>query len=361
MKKLKKPKLKLKAPKLPGRLRRSDPGAGEPMLAPGVPRITNETVTAHRAQVLSRARKYVFPLEHPKHRIVKLSISLVVVAVLVFFVWCAVELYHFQSTSEFIYNVTRVVPFPVAKAGPDYVSYESYLFELRHNIHYYETQQQVNFSTSDGAQLLTTYKEQALRGVIDDAYVKQLAIQHRVSVSDREVDDEVALVRSENRLGSSQQVFEDVLNEFWGWSVDDFERELKQELLAQKVVAALDTATNQRAQQALSKLNHGAAFEAIAKQMSDDPGTKGAGGQYQGTISESDRDIAPQVAAELLKLKPGQHSGIINSGYSLEIVKVISRQGDKVKAAHIEFDFKDISTFIKPLEAKQPSHKYLHV
>jgi hypothetical protein len=168
-------------------------------------------------------------------------------------------------------------------------------------------------------------------------------------------------VRSENRLGGSQQVFQDVLNEFWGWSVSDFKRELKQQLLAQKVVSTLDTGTWQRARQALWELDHGTSFSTVAFQTSDDSSTRSQGGQYSGTISESDTDIAPQVTAELFKLKPGQFSGIINSGYSLEIVQLISQQGDSVKAAHIEFNFKDISTYIKPLEAKEPPDQYINI
>lgn len=353
VRKLKKPKLKLKSPKLVHRVKRTltnNPDALEPVQS--LPRITNETVAEHREAVLSRARKYVYPLPHSKHRIVKLSVAIVVVAAIVFFAWCVLALYRFQSTSAFMYDVTRVLPFPVAKAGPNYVSYENYLFELRHNMHYYETQQKVDFSSTDGKRQLAIYKKQAMQDVINNAYIKQLAAEHHISVSNQEVDSEVALVRAENRLGGNQQVFENVLSEFWGWTVDDFKRELKQQLLAQKVVAALDTGTQQRAQQALDALKRGAKFADVAKQMSDDTATRGQGGQYSGVISQSDRDIAPQVTAELFKLKPGQTSGIINSGYSLEIVRVLSRQGDKVKAAHIEFDFKDVSTYINGLEAK---------
>ena len=323
-------------------------------------RITNETVAEHREEVLSSARKYIYPLPHSKHRIVKLSVMILVTAVVCFFVWCMLALYRFQSTSAFVYDVTRIIPFPVAKVGGNFVSYESYLFELRHYIHYYETQQQANFSTAGGKIQLTNYKKQMMQDVINNAYVNQLAAQYHVSVSDQEVNNEVTLIREENRLGSSQQVFSDVLKEFYGWTINDFKRELKQQLLAQKVVAALDTGTEQRAQQALAKINKGAKFEDVAKQMSDDASTRNHGGQYPGLVSAADRNIPPQVTAALFKLKPGQHSGIINSGYTLEIVKVVSDQGDKVKAEHIEFDFKDISSYIKPLQAKNPPHQYIH-
>jgi parvulin-like peptidyl-prolyl isomerase len=228
-------------------------------------------------------------------------------------------------------------------------------------MHYYETQQQVDFSSSDAKTQLTTYKQQALQEVVDDAYVKQLAAQYHVSVSNQDVNNEVTLVTAENRLGGSQQVFNDVLNQFWGWSITDFKRELKQQLLTQAVVSKLDTANWQRANQALAELKAGTPFANVASQLSDDTATKGQGGQYSNIVTESDADVSPQITTALFKLKPGQYSEIINTGYSLEIVEALSQQGDGIKAAHIEFDFQNISTYIKPLEVKEPVHDYIHV
>jgi parvulin-like peptidyl-prolyl isomerase len=270
-------------------------------------------------------------------------------------------LYKFQSNSTFIYYVTQVIPFPIAKAGPDYVAYENYLFELRHYIHYYETQQQVNFNSPAGQQQLDAFKKQALDEVVQDAYVKQLAAKYDVSVSDQEVNNEVSLLQQQNRLGSSNQEFADVLKEFWGWSVGDFKRELKSQLLAQKVVAKLDTDTYARANSAIQQLQKGTDFGTLAKQASDDTTTKGNSGDYGYEISSTDQSLPPQVIAELFKLQPGQISGVINTGYTLEIVKVISTTNGKVQAAHIAFDFQSISTYVTPLERLQTPHYFVQV
>ncbi len=325
----------------------------------GVPRITNETVAEHREEVLSSARKYIYPLQHSKHRIVRVSIMLFVVVLLGFFSYCGVALYKLQSPSGFLYGVTQVVPFPIAKTDKRWVSYESYLFELRRNLHYYTTQQQTNFADKRNKQQLQILKKQALDQVVQDAYVKQLAAEHHVSVSNQEVDTEVALVRSQNRLGSSERVFKDVLNEFWGWSVSDFKRELKQQLLTQKVVAALDKSTNTRAEAALQQLKGGADFAAVATQVSEDAATKATGGAFPTPISQSDRNVAPQVTAALFELKANQISPIISTGYTLEILKSLEVQGTKVRASHIQFIYKDIASFTKPLADKQPAHKYI--
>lgn len=326
-----------------------------------VPRITSDTVEEHREAVLSSARKYIYPLQHSKHHVVRNSLVIFLAVVIVFFAVCSVALYKFQSTNGFMYGVTKVVPFPVAKTGSHWVSYESYLFELRRNMHYYQTQQQANFSTATGKQQLKRLKEQAMNEAVQATYVKQLANQYGVTVSDQQVNDEVTLLRNENRLGNSDRVLREVLSEFWGWNESDFKRELKQELLQQAVVAKLDTATNQRAQAALQQLEQGADFSTLASQASDDAATKGNGGQYAAVITQNDRSIPPALAEKIFKLKPGQTSGIINTGYTLEIVKILDNTNGNVHAAHIQFTFKPISDYVKKLQAQAPVHQYIKV
>jgi parvulin-like peptidyl-prolyl isomerase len=270
-----------------------------------------------------------------------------------------ISLYRVKSYSSFLYGVTKVIPFPVAKAGSNYVAYENYLFELKHYIHYYENQQKLDFSTDSGKQQLEEFKKRALTKVVDDAYIKQLAAEKKVTVSDKEVDEEIQIVRSQNRLGGSTKVFEDVLKEYWGWSINDFKRSLKQQLLAQKLLPVLDPETVARANQAKAELNSGADFAAVAKKYSDDAASKDSGGEFGFPIDQSNRDIDAEVTSELYKLKPGQVSDVINSGYSLEIVKNIEPQGDKIRGAHIVFNFKNINTYLNDLKDQKKAILYI--
>jgi len=327
-----------------------------------VPRITNETVADHREEVLKSARKYIYPLQHSKHRVVRISIGLFIAVVIAFFAYCGLSLYKFQSTSGFMYAITQVVPFPVAKAGDSWVSYESYLFELRRNMHYYQTQQQTNFKSPDGKAQLKRLKAQAMDQVVRDAYVKQLAKANDVSVGTKEVNTQLELVRNENRLGSNDRVFKEVLSEFWGWDESDFRRELQQQLLQQAVVAKLDTATANRARDALSELKSGADFAKVALAESDDFATKTTGGVYTKPITRNDRDIAPALTDALFKLKAGQLSPqVVNAGYTLEILKVIDKSGDSLHAAHIQFNLKPITAYTNPLQAKHHSRAFIKV
>ncbi len=352
---MKKPSLKLNKTRLPAVLRQDN----EVVVPKEVPRITTDSVAANREEVLGGARKYILRLSHTKHRIIAITVSLFVLAIISFVSYCTLALYRFQSTSSFIYHVTQVIPFPVAKAGSDYVSYESYLFEVRHYTHYYEKQLKLDFNSPEGKQQLITFKKQALDKVINDAYVKKIAKEKNITVSSKQVDEQITLLRNQNRLGDSDAVFEDVLRDYWGWSVNDFRRSLRDQLLAQSVAAALDTATTDRANKAMTELKNGANFASIAKKYSDDQATRQNGGDI-GIIERNKRDVSPQTMEALYELKSGEVSGIINTGYSLEIVKNLETQNNgKIRTAHIVFNFKDISEQLNNMKDQQKARAYI--
>lgn len=332
----------------------------EPEVPEKVPTITNNTVAEHRDEVLGSAKKYIYPLQHSKRRIVVLSAGIFIGVLMLFFAYCTLALYRWNETSSFMYRVTQVIPFPVARIGSDLVAYENYLFELQRYTHYYESQQKLDFDNNElDQQQLDEFKQRAIERVTNYAYIKEIAKEKDISVSNSEVQDEIKLLREQGRLGSGERVFEDVLKDFFGWSRADFERYLEQEILTQKVVAALDPETEQRANEAYQKLQGSADFAKVAKQYSDDVTSKNNGGELGFTINKDSRDLAPEATKVLFSLKEGEVSEVINTGYSLEIFKVLERSGGKVEAAHILLNFKDIDETINDLKEEQPTRVYI--
>ena len=108
MKKIKRPKLK----NFKNRLRRKKGIAGSLLNEQGVPKITTETIAAHREQVIGSARKYIYPLQHSKHRIIFITTGLIITTLIGFFAYCTLALYKFQSVSGFMYRVTQVDSVP---------------------------------------------------------------------------------------------------------------------------------------------------------------------------------------------------------------------------------------------------------
>lgn len=344
-KKFKRPKLKKQQEAIP-------PSA--------MPRITNDTVAEHREEVLSSARKYIYPLQHSKHKIVILTISIVLVTFVAFFTYCTLALYRFQSTSAFLYKATQVIPFPIARQGDHFIAYENYLFEVRRNQHYYQNQQKLDVNTESGKQQMTEYKRHALEKIINDAYIKKIAKEKNITVSDTEVEDQITLMRKQERLGSSSDLLEDVLREYFGWSRSDLKRALKSQLLQQKVLASLDVDTQGRADSALAEIKNGTDFAEVVKRYSDDVITKDNGGVYGFVIDKSNRDLSPKTLDTIFRLQPNQTSDIVNTGTALEIYKLIELQdGTKAKVAHISLNFKDISDFLNDRKDKVPTHTYI--
>ena len=169
------------------------------------------------------------------------TISVIVAAFIGLLVYCSLALYRYYQYNTFLYRVTQVVPFPIAKAGGHYVDYENYLFELRHYVHYYETQQQRDFSGSR-PRAVGTFPQTSPAEVIDQAYIKQLAAQNHVGVSGKEVDGRLAKSVTRTAWAATTRCFSDVLRDYWGWSINDFKRSLGEEILSEKVAAKLDTA-----------------------------------------------------------------------------------------------------------------------
>jgi hypothetical protein len=195
--------------------------------------------------------------------------------------------------------------------------------------------------------------------VLDDAYVSELAAKNHVTVTNKQLNDQITIVREENRLGDNQAEFETVLKNYYGWNLNDFKRELKTQLLAQNLVSTLDKATHNKANTAYISLTKGTDFASLAQQVSDDASTKVNGGQYGFLISQNNVNVPPQVVTALYALKPGQYSKIINTGYSLEIDKNIALQGNQIQAAHIVFNFQDINNYLNPIKNQQKARVYI--
>lgn len=325
-----------------------------------VPRITNDNLEKHRKEVLKGGRKLVYPIIHTPRRIVFLSSVVALASALIFMSYTVLRLYRFNDYSSFVHRVTEVIPFPVAKVGSSFVGYEDYLFELRRYVHYYESQQGVDFSTSEGQSNLDQQRRIALQAVIDNAYIKKLARQNNIVVEPQEVDAEISLRQQQGKLGDAETT-EDVLQDFFGWNLDDYRRSVRQELLRQKVVAFYDQDTFVRAKEALARLDKGDDFADVAADYSDDLASAADGGDYGYLLDIEERSEEPRVLQEIFNLETGQHSDIINAGYRLEIVKVLDISGDKRQAAHISFYFADIEDQVNDLKQQQPTTVYINV
>ena len=74
-------------------------------------------------------------------------------------------------------------------------------------------------------------------------------------------------------------------------------------------------------------------FDQLARQYTDDPGSKETGGQY--SLNRNDKIWDPTFLAAAFKLKEGQISPVIKTKFGLHIIQLVSRAGDDAIVRHI--------------------------
>ncbi len=79
--------------------------------------------------------------------------------------------------------------------------------------------------------------------------------------------------------------------------------------------------------------NGSKSFEQLAKQYTEDPGSKESGGQY--SLNRNDKIWDPTFLSAAFKLKEGQISPVIKSKFGLHIIQLVSRAGDDAIVRHI--------------------------
>lgn len=297
-------------------------------------RITNETVAEHREQILAGGRKFKYPVQYAKHKLVLNSILIGVGSILLLVILCWYLLYHVQANSKFMYRLTQLVPVPVASVDGENVRYSEYLKKYRSDIFSLVQQEQINLRSADGKRQSEYYKRKELDSVIKEAYVNKLARELNITVSRAEID--TFITQTVNSKSISLEAYEKtVLRNFYDWSLDEYRGVVKAHLLSQKVGFALDTEAKERATALVAQVAApGADFATIATTSSDDVGTKAQGGDV-GPLPVDNQDVNGLIAAAK-KMEIGQVSAPIQGRDGYYIIKLIAKNDTSVHYAQIK-------------------------
>ena len=356
-----------------GRRRRPEPPAGEPLrskadaLAGREEVVVTKTVEKHRRLILRRAQQYRSFLINTNRRVVGVSLAVLLVAASGFGGLVYFNLYRDQSHSDFSYNVARILPLPVAKTGSTFVPYGDYLGDLRRQIHYFESQQGMDFSQpeeEDAQVTLDELKNASMKRVIDRVYVSKLAAERGLSVTEGEIDSRLALLQSQGKLGGNLEDIEEVLDNFWGLSLAEYRRILSANILQEKVTRAMDeelgNGAMERMEAIFRSLNGGEDFAELAIAYSEDPTTAINGGRYEFPLELEGREEDPQVLRAVFETPPGQFSDIVDTGDRLEVVKVLEDEGNgRRRAAHIRISYLLLDDILAEIRDKEPTAIYI--
>lgn len=299
----------------------------------GPQRITNETVAEHREQILAGGRKFKYPVQVAKHRLVitTVVISVGVLVLAVVLTWY--QLYVAQNTSNFIYRITQLIPVNVASVDGAEVRYSDYLKKYRSSIHYLQQQNSINLNSEDGRRQADFIKRREMEGVERDTFAAKLAAQKNISISKNEVESFIRRDLDAKRV--SQEAYErTVLKSFYDWSLDDYRAIVRTELLKRKVSFEIDEAARTKINDLKTKINGGVDFATVAKESSEDLATKPNGGDV-GSLPVDNQDPNGLISAAK-RLQPNQVSQVITGSDGYYLIKLIEKSDSVIRYAQIK-------------------------
>ena len=297
-------------------------------------RITNDTLAEHRARILAGGRRFKYPVQYQRHKLVfnAIIIGVATVLLLVLVTWW--QLYIVQNTSDFMYRVTRVVPVPIASIEGEQVRYSDYLMKYRGAMHCLVEKERVNLATEDGQRQSDFVKNESMDDAIADAYAAKLARENGVTVSDVEVEE---LLKKQLADGDvSEESYSATINDFYGWSMEEYRDILKAKILRQKVAFAIDRSAEDLSKSVGDRIEGGATdLQAVADAINGDDEPQVAYAAL-GWLPRNNQDDGLTAAAA--DLEDGQISAAIRStnGAGYYYVKLIDSNDTQVNYEYIQ-------------------------
>jgi len=208
-------------------------------------RITDATVEEHKEKVLAEGRKFKYPLQYSRHKVLINTAIIGAVAVVLFGVVGWLDLYIWHDTGDIAYGLTRVLPVPVAKIDGENVRFSDYLMIFRSSVTSIERQQgsldQVGEAGVMGGEVVRRqYMRQALHDAQRYTYAMKLARELGIEVTQDEIDDMTRVHRTVGGVEKSRETYEKILRDNFGLSVVEYERLLKMVITKRKVEERID-------------------------------------------------------------------------------------------------------------------------
>ena len=319
-------------------------------------RTEQEKVDKRREEVLATGRKFKYPLQWSRHRIVvnTILIATVVVTLVVVGIWMA--LYRLNMTDEMLFRITRIVPVPVAQVDGENVLFSDYLMLYRSSITSIERQSSNQFNEETLDQLRTEYKESALLEAEKYTLAIKLAKEYGITVSDEEIKNEFERHMAIGGSQRSEESFLKIVGDNFGLNKSEYERMLYLSILKAKVEVEIDSKANEVASKVESLLSgNNNDYKNVAEQM-------GEAITYQETGGLVDnRNIDGGRASEAAKLEPGQNSGkfVSMNGDGYYFVKLVSKTDAEVNFVSIKVPFNEFENVFSNLQEEDKVKEYI--
>lgn len=290
--------------------------------------ITDDNLAEHRAAMIKRGKKLKYPIQVSKKRVLAVSILIALVAALVTGILMYNALYRRQETGNLYYSVTKILPLPVAKVDGETVRYSDYLRRARGDIYYLVNREHRTFKTKDAIAQLNYLKRQDLTTTEKATLGVKLARDNGISYSDDDVDARIKQMREADDV--TEAMFAQTLNEYYGWTVDDYRVMLKGQMLNEAVNYKMDTDAKKKIDSVKAQLDTGADFAAVAEQHGETGGRITSGAAIDADLDDRDpTGIAKKVSSLEVNAYTGVERVALDSDYYYYIAQLTAKNDKK--------------------------------
>jgi len=270
--------------------------------------------------------------------------------------------YNYSDSHPFLVEkIAKYLPYPAALVNGKIISFYDWNYETKAIVNYTEKK----YGQYD-AQLIGN---DVLQKLINEKLIKQLAADYRIVLTKEELDKTVDEVAEQS--GGKDQFVKNVADYFL-MDMETFKQRIAYpEILRDKISKELvNTAKAQQdwekeAQAVLGKVkDEKIAFEELAKQYSDDPGSASSGGDLgwfsRGVMVKTFEDAA-------FALNANEVSDLILTDYGYHIIKVEAKNlanqesgtKEQVKARHILIKKPVFADIFNELKNKTKVYKFI--
>lgn len=318
------------------------------------PKTEREKVEERREEVLAHGRKFKYPLQYAKHKLIINTVIVALVALILMVVAGWAMLYKLQDTGDMIYRVTQVLPVPVAEVQGVKVRYSDYLMIYRSNLLTAEQQggQLGSGEEADGVRRI--YKEAALYSAVEYTYATKLGQEMGLTVTEEEIDKAFEEHRKVGGVERSEEGFLKILKDNFGMNKSEYRRMLYLLLMKAEVAQAVDEKANTQA----------AEVERILAENEGDlsKAAEEVGAEYQETGRLVDNmNVDGGRSTMAMTLESGQISEkfLSSNGDGYYYVKLIDKTSSEVNYASLKISFTQFDEMVTELYAKDEVKSYI--
>lgn len=321
-----------------------------------IARVTDANLEEYKKDIIQKGKRFIKPVHTSRRKIVRNSLIVAVLVIVLMISSVAVSIYRYNSTSGFIYQVSRIIPFPAARVNGDFVEYWEYLFIVKFNENYLRDYEFNNGEVDQSR--IDNVRSYAFHEAKKNTVLHQEARKMHISVSNAEIESQLSLLES---FAGSDKRRDDIIREYYGIEAGDLAKLIEVQLLKTKLAPLISIDAKAKIEEAKQALSDGTSFADVVKNYSEDANSVVSGGSL-GVVDPNSTDLPQSLVEAGMALGVGEYSDIVLSDSGFHVMTKLADNTDgKAELGHIFVYFSDVDDYLENILDEATVTDYIHV